>query len=137
MIPYLTILKFIGPYLIAAIIGGVVVGKVQQVRINSFKADLSMAQHSLTACQDANATDQQTITHLTKEVSNALSGCETRLKARNKTIDNIRKIDGLSVPTQRKADEVNDEKTGKNNFADPLLDMLNGMFGRGAAGRKD
>jgi hypothetical protein len=137
MIPYLTILRFIGPYLIAAVIGGAVVGKIQQTRINYIKKDLIVAKQELSICQDANKTNQETIGSLKTEVKNAYANCDSRLKIKDKVISNIRKIDNIGVKDSR-GPGVEDEK---NNSSDlhrlPLLGMLNSMFGKHEADSKN
>lgn len=95
MMPYLTILRVIGPYLIAAAIGGAVVGKIQQVRISHVKAELQTARQDLSVCQDVNKTNQNSIESLKKEVKTAYSVCDSRLKIKDKTLRNIQRIDAI------------------------------------------
>ena len=130
MIPYLKILKFIGPYLIAAIIGGVVVGKIQQARINYIKKDLIVAKQELSICQDANKTNQKTIGSLETEVKNAYANCDSRLKIKDKVISNIQKIDAIGAQDSRGPGfEGKNEKGDSSDLHRlPLLDMLNSMY---------
>jgi len=95
MMPYLTILRVIWPYLIAAAIGGAVVGKIQQIRINHVTADLQTARQELSVCQDVNKTNQNSIESLKKEVKAAYSACDSRLQIKDKTLRNIQRIDAI------------------------------------------
>ncbi len=130
MIPYLQIAKILGPYLIGAIIGGAAIGWVQQVRINAVKADLKIERNLSASYLEANQTDQETITKLHKDVSDAHTGCDARLKTREKTARNIRVIE--DTPAGMKQPKgATDEKAAAG---DPLLDLLNGMFDRDGPG---
>ncbi|GEM_PF-972681 len=132
MIPYLTILRVIWPYLIAAVIGGAVVGKIQQMRINHAQAELQTARQGLSLCQEANKTNQDSIESLKKDVKTAYSVCDTRLKIKETTLRNIKRID--DIPVQRHAGDkqegVSNEKKDDPSGApdDALLDELNRMY---------
>lgn len=123
------IVKVLAPAIAGAIIGGLIVGKVRQVQIDAGKVEIAKTQQELVICQDANATGRTTIESLKDEVSSALKGCETRLRAKEKTLSEIRMIDGITV--KRGDNETNGDR-------DPLLDLLNGMYDAGGqADRQD
>ena len=131
MIPYLTIVRIVGPYLIAALIGGAVVGKIQQVRINHVKADLQISKQELSVCQEANKANQSTIESLKKEVKTAYSVCDSRFKIKDKTLRNIQRID--SIPLRHVAEDkpkgaANDEAKDPSGTPDALLDELNRLY---------
>ncbi len=111
---WLAILRVAFPYLIVAIIAGGIVGKIQQSRIDSVKADLKVAQKELNDCQAANAVDVKTIGQLRGDVEKANSTCEKRLREKERAISQMQQIDSL----------------GGNNASDgtdTLLDALNRM----------
>lgn len=119
--------KVLWPYLVAAIIGGIVVGKVQQVRIDGVRADLAQVKVELSTCQAANLTGQATIGSLRQEVKDALSGCDARVLVKDKVAANIRRIDGLR-PTREASHEKKSPGNNSGATDDPLLDELNRMF---------
>lgn len=125
------ILKVTWPYLIVAIITGAFVGWVQQVRINGVKTTLTVKEHELKTCQEANKTNQVTITSLEAERDNAMKGCEVRIRLKERTLANIRRID--SIETKGGKANENDSPDG----GDPLLGLLNGMFTPEQSGSKD
>ncbi len=143
-LPYLKIARFLLPYLIGAMIGGLAVGKVQQLRINGLKADITTAKTELAACQDANASNAVTIGQLKEEVKSAYATCGSRLKVKEKMISALRRIDGLkskvvdrsTVPLKEGDQPDRPQNKGAPNEneslgspVDPLLLELNGMFG--------
>lgn len=141
---YLKIAKTIAPYLIGMLIGGLVVGWAQGVRIKSVKTDLRTAEQSLKTCTEANTVNQSTITALQQDVKEALQGCDSRLKVKDRTLAALKRIDILkSVPANNAVKPVsNISNTGDNDETDgntdPLLDELNCMYSSACRpGRKD
>jgi hypothetical protein len=119
------IAKVLIPFMIGAIIGGIVVGKAKQLRIDAVKLELAKTQQELAVCQDANATGQATIVSLTTELQSAQKSCTTRLRQKEHTAAEIKRIDGLKPGV--KAHETN-ANAGGSDTGDPILDGLNGMF---------
>ncbi len=124
------IAKILGPWIIGAIIGGIIVGKVQQVRLDAKALELTRLQHELTVCQGANVAGQATIESLKDELKGALKNCESRIRTKEKTLSEIRMIDTVTV---RRG------KNEENGDSDPLLGLLNGMYDApgGQADRKN
>ena len=126
----LKIARVVAPFLIGAVIGGAIVGKIQQVRIDAAAVSLDRARQELTVCQDANETCQAAISSLKSELKTALQGCETRIRQKEHAISEIRRIESL---TPR-----GDHETVGSSDDDPILAELNRMFPGGrAAGDKD
>ena len=126
----LKITRVVAPFLIGAVIGGAIVGKVQQVRIDAAAVSLDRARQELTVCQDANESGQAAISSLTGELKTALQGCETRIRQKEHAISEIRRIESL---TPR-----GDHETVGSSDDDPILAELNRMFpGVRAAGDTD
>lgn len=126
------IAKILVPVIIGAVIGGIIVGKVQQVRIDAkvvelakVQQELTKKQKELTDCQGANDTNQATIGSLTTELQSAQKGCTARLRQKERTASEIKRIDGLKPGV--KTDEANSNTMGSGS-GDPILDGLNGMF---------
>jgi len=130
------IAKILIPFLIGVIIGGIVVGKVKQLQIDAVKLDLTKTQQELTVCQDANQASQATIGSLTTELQSAQKSCTTRLRQKEHTAAEIKRIDGLKPEV--KANETKGN-AGDSGTGDPILDALNGMYvnDRRPADRKD
>lgn len=124
------IAKILVPFIIGAVIGGIIVGKVQQVRLDARAVELARLQHERAVCQEANAAGQATIESLRDELKGALKNCESRIRTKEKTLSEIRMIDNVSV--RRKTNEDDGD-------SDPLLGLLNGMYDApvGPADRKD
>lgn len=132
MIPIaLKALKITWPYLVAAIIAGAFVGWVQQVRIDGVKATLSVKENELKDCQEANETNVATISSLTAERDDIMKGCDARIRLKEKTMANIRRIDGIQI----KRGETNGKDSPDSG--DPLFGLLNGMFPPGEADGED
>ncbi len=132
MTQYLKILKIIAPYLIGAIIGGALVGKVQQVRLDvraveltKVRQELTTKQEDLADCQEANATSQATIVSMQAELQSAQASCTARLRQKEHTAAEITRIDNLKPEAMRDDTKGN---TGNSGAGDPILDALNGMF---------
>lgn len=126
------IAKVLIPVIIGAVIGGFIVGKVQQIRINAKQAELTKVkqelaakQKELTDCQGANDANQATIVNLNTELQSAQKSCTTRLRQKEHTAAEITRIDGLKPGV--KVNETN-TNTGGGATGDPILDALNGMF---------
>jgi len=126
------IAKILVPVIIGAVIGGIIVGKVQQARIDAkeveltkVKQELAAKQKELTDCQGANDTNQATIGSLTTELQSAQKGCTARLRQKENTASEIKRIDSLKPGV--KANET-DRNTVGSSSGDPILDGLNGMF---------
>ena len=122
------IVRIAAPWIIGAIIGGIIVGKAQQIRIDTAAVSLDLARQELTVCHDANETNQDTISKLKTELKGALKNCETRIRIKEQTLEEIRMIDGIAV--RRDDNEGSDD-------SDPLLVLLNGMFHAGQADRQN
>lgn len=126
----LKIARVVAPVLIGAVIGGVIVGKAQQVRIDAKAVELTKVQQELTVCQDANETSQAAISNLKGELKTALQGCEARIRQKEHAISEIKRIESL---TPR-----GDHETVGSSDDDPILAELNRMFPDGRqAGDKD
>lgn len=125
MMPYITILRIIGPYLIAAAIGGAIVGKIQQIRLNHVTAHLQNVKQELSVCQDVNKTNQNSIESLKKEVKAAYAACNSRLQIKDKMLRNIQRIDAIDKQ-ERIENEKKDDPSGTPDNA--LLDELNRMY---------
>lgn len=126
------IAKILVPIIIGAVIGGIIVGKVQQVRIDAkaveltkVQQELAKKQKELTDCQGANDTNQATIGSLTTELQSAQTSCTTRLRQKEHTAAEIKRIDNLKPGV--KANETDRNSVGSTS-GDPILDGLNGMF---------
>jgi len=135
MIPYLKIAKAVAPYLIVALISALIVGWAQQVRIKALKLDLASARQDTASCQQANTENQGTITNLKEELKNAYSGCNSRLQLKEKTIQDIRRIDRLAA-IREGDNEKGPKSDGGSGGGNPLLDELNRMY-VAEADRKD
>ena len=116
------ILKAAWPYLLAALIAGAIVGWIEELRMDNVKAALTVKEEKLATCQDANTTMQTAVSHLMAERDNAMKGCETRIRLKETTLANIRRIDSIEV----KRGDVNGKDSPDSG--DPLLGLLNGMF---------
>lgn len=127
----LKIIKVTWPYLIAAIIAGAFVGWVQQIRIDGIKATLAVKENELEDCQGANETNVATISSLKEERDNAMKGCDARIRLKEKTMANIRRIDNIQI----KRGETNGKDSPDSG--DPMLGLLNGMFPPKEADGKD
>lgn len=79
-----------------------------QIEVKNLKADMKF-------CVDANTTGLATIQSLQAELKASNKICDSRLKTKDKVIDNLRKIDSL------KGEKI--EGSG-----DSVLDALNRMF---------
>lgn len=124
-------LKVTWPYLVAAIIAGAFVGWVQQFRIDGIKATLAVKENELQDCQGANEANVATIESLKEERDSAMKGCDARIRLKEKTMANIRRIDNIQI--------TRGETNGKDSpdSGDPLLGLLNGVFPPAEAGGKD
>ena len=132
----LRIAKVLAPVLIGAVIGGAIVGKVQQARIDTVAVELAKVKQELTDCQDANATSQTTIGSMKAELQSAQASCTARLRQKERTAAEIARIDNLKPGV--KTDETKGI-TGDGGTGDPVLDALNGLYvnERWPAGRED
>ena len=128
----LRIAKVLAPVLIGAVIGGAIVGKVQQTRIDTaavelarVKQELTTKKQELTDCQDANATSQATIGSMKAELQSAQKSCTTRLRQKERTAAEITRIDNLRPGV--KANETKGN-AGNSGTGDPILDGLNRLY---------
>ena len=112
--------RIMAPFLVGAIIGGIVVGKVQQIRIDAAAVSLERARQELAVCQDANEAGQDAISNLKSELKTALKGCETRIRQKEHAISEIKRIESL---TPR-----GDHEDVGGSDDDPILAELNRMF---------
>jgi septal ring factor EnvC (AmiA/AmiB activator) len=126
----LKIAKVLAPVLIGAVIGGAIVGKVQQIRIDTqaveltkVRQELTTKQKELTDCQEANATSQATIGSMKAELQSVQASCTTRLRQKERTAAEIRRIDDLKPGV--KTDE---NRSNAMDSGDPVLDGLNRMY---------
>jgi len=117
--------KVLIPFIIGAVIGGFIIGKVKQSKIDALQVELTKTRQELTVCQDANATNQATIGSMKTELQSAQTSCTTRLRQKERTAAEIKRIDGLKPGV--KANET-DRNTVGSTSGDPILDGLNGMF---------
>lgn len=113
-----TILKYITPYLIAALIGaagcGYIVYTYKDGQVNTAKAEVKTLKSDLRSCQEANAVTLETLDQVKKDRANIAKSCELRLKAKDITLKRIRTIEGIT-----------DEEINSDN--DPILCGLNGL----------
>lgn len=126
----LKIAKVLAPVLIGAIIGGAIVGKVQQIRVDAkaveltkVRQELTTKQKELTDCQEANAASQATIGSMKAELQSVQASCTTRLRQKERTAAEIRRIDDLKPGG--KTDEI---RSNAMDSGDPVLDGLNRMY---------
>lgn len=117
--------KVLIPFIIGAVIGGFIVGKVKQSKIDTLQVELAKTKQELTVCQDANATSQATIGNMKAELQSTQESCTTRLKQKEHTAAEIKRIDNLKPGV--KANETDRNSVGSST-GDPILDALNGMF---------
>jgi len=109
---YLQILKYVVPF----IIGGLLVGYVQQQRLEVCKKDNQV-------CVTANAENITTITALKAEIDKANKSCEARLKSKDALVKKLKKIDDLKG---KKNEKANDNANDISNST--ILDELNIMW---------
>lgn len=143
MIPeaYLKIGKAALPYIIGALIGALIVGWAQQIRVKHAKADLAAAKMNLTetkqelgTCQTANETNQSAIASLRGELQDALSGCDSRLAVKDRTLASLKRIRELTPggPSSGKGVGNDKEHSGSSgnmlSSGDAILVDLNGMY---------
>lgn len=99
--------------------------QIQGIRVEKLKVEVSRLQADVAACQNANATNQETIKNLKSEVEGVNKLCSSRLKAKDNLIGRFRYIDGLKT----KAVEIkSDEKNVSAAVDDPVLHELNRLF---------
>ncbi|MHB8110882.1 MAG: hypothetical protein ACYDHW_12735 [Syntrophorhabdaceae bacterium] len=120
------------PVIIGAIIGGFIVGKILEARINAQEIDLAKVRQELTTkekeltdCQDANKTNQTTIGSMKTEMQSVQASCTTRLRQKERTVSEIKRIDSLKPGVKTNATDSN---TAGSITGDPILDDLNRMF---------
>ncbi len=113
---------------IGAAIGGGAAWWAQGVRISYLQANVETLTGQLSACQDANISNANTIDKLKVEAKNASGICDSRLKTRDGLIKRLQEIDNLKRGEK--------DETGNNVATDPLLGELNRMFA-GKADRKN
>lgn len=150
-------LKFL-PLLLCLAAGVALAWWIQGIRIEKFKIQDSKFKTEITACQEANQTNQKTLMSLKKEITDTNTLCSSRLSVKDKVIERLKYIDGLK-PAKQIANKAGDspalttslipllnkegstkcgvvEKEGneKDNTADahgdPILRELNGMFSK-------
>lgn len=117
--------KILIPFIIGALIGGFIIGKAKQSKIDTLQVELTKTRQELTVCQDANATNQATIGSMKAELQSVQASCTTRLRQKERTASEIKRIDSLKPGV--KTDET-DSNTVGSSTGDPILDALNGMF---------
>lgn len=133
---YLSLARKAVPYLAAFVAGMVLVNWIDTARINNLKADvkkiaaeLTQAKTDLSACQDANDTNQKTIGTLKSEIDRSAAQCTARLRGKERTLASLQRIDAMrpSGGSHEKAD-----KTAAGSTADPVLGELNRMWSTAA-----
>lgn len=133
---WITVARKLLPYFIGFLIGAILVGFVQQMRIKGKEADLRTAQANLKVsednfktCKAANETNETTIGNLRAEVKSAMNGCDSRLAVKDKTLKNLKGILALK-PGNIIVEGGNDgNKAGSGiSSGDGILDNLNRMF---------
>ena len=128
----LKIARVLVPVIVGAVIGGFIVGKIQQTRINAkdvelarVKQELTTKTKELTDCQDANTTSQATIDSVKSDLQSAQASCTTRLRQKERTAAEIQRIDSLKPGVKTNA---TDRNSVGSSTGDPILDGLNRMF---------
>lgn len=114
---WLSVLKVLAPYFIGALIAGIIVGKIQQSRIDSRNATIEVLTKQLEDCRNVNVETQKTIVLLKEEVVNVVSTCQKRINAKDILLKKLQQVDNIS--------------------GNVLTDELNRMFGNTAADNKD
>lgn len=112
MLPYLTLIRYGIPFVIGAILFGGSAWKIQGIRVDRLKGEVSI-------CKEANLTNVQTIDTLKADIAKQDKTCQARLASKDSTINNLRSIDDLKGKKDDK---------GKVTSDDPILNHLNGMF---------
>lgn len=117
--------KVLIPFIIGAVIGGFIIGKVKQSQIDTLQVERTKTKQELTVCQDANAINQATIGSMKADLQSVQTSCTTRLRQRERTAAEIKRIDSLKPGV--KTDETDSNTVGSGS-GDPILDGLNRMF---------
>ncbi len=110
---YLPLIKKLAPYLIIAVLAAAGMYKVQQLRIDMIKTEL-------TVCHDANAASVKTIGQMQADAAKNNVICEKTLRSTERTIQELKRIDSLGSTLEGGNHAPTD--------SDPLLAELNGMF---------
>jgi uncharacterized protein HemX len=126
---YWKIFKILIPYLIGALIAGMAVWKIQQVRVGNEKNARIKVEADYKICKDANVTNTSTITMLKTDADEAQKDCDNRLKDRDKRLQDLQKIDTFK-PGEAQPRGGKDE--GKKDIpvftGDDICDYLNFMY---------
>lgn len=113
---YITILKFLFPYIIGAIIAGGITWKIQEIRIDNLKNINITNENNLKECQNVNENNLKTTEKLKEEIKNINNLCKKTIGNKNNTIKKIKDIENIGTRNE------------KNSNGDIITDMLNGMF---------
>jgi hypothetical protein len=92
--------------IVFALIAAGFYAQIQGIRVEKIKIEVSRLQADIAACQDANKSNQKTITSLISEIENSQSLCNSRLGTKDKVIKRLQKIDSLKVNTPKAPDTV-------------------------------
>lgn len=117
---YLPLIKKLAPYLIVALLAGLGVYNIQQLRIDKIKTEL-------TVCHDANAASAGTIKQMKADAAKNRSICEKTLRSTERAIAELKRIDNLTS-SPRRGEERGEGEANETIATDPLLHELNGMF---------
>ncbi len=136
---WLTVLKFLAPFLIGGAIAGGAIWTIRGAQVDSEKAARQQVQTQLTTCQDTNKTYQGTVAALESDVKKCQGTCSQRIALKEATMNRIRQIDDLPKGAVHEAEAKNPENGAGADSGigvDPVLDMLNGMFDSSKPDRK-
>ena len=124
---YLQIAKLLFPYLIGAVIAGGAAWKIQGIRIDVLKNQITLKNTEILSCQDANDACGETVKKLKSNLQAAEAKCENRLSAKNKVVDRIREIDELK-PDPEANEEGKYVEIDRAGGADPILSEPNRVW---------
>lgn len=151
--------RFLGatwPYLLAALAGGILVGKVEEFRITKLKAEINQIKTDVVGCRQANSTNIETIGALQADQARREGICNDRLKGRNRLVKRLIEIDTLPKGSRTAegknhatgaegvaplsvrntgGDHVQDDSDVDGSGDDLLLVELNRMYGRESGGK--
>lgn len=101
-------------------LSGYAVYKLEQGRIETLKAQVTMKDADIKVCRDVNKTNQDAIAKITEERDSNTKLCERRMATQGAVIRKLQSIDYLKGG-------INNE-TVTTGSGDDVLDALNGLF---------
>lgn len=116
--------KIIVSSVTALVMGFAIAWWIQGVRLHYTKSEIANLRSQIERCQDANKTNQETISALQSELKKSQSLCNLRLKAKDKVINRLKDIDAL----KGKSEVENEKGIDATAVDDTILHELNRMF---------